>query len=196
MNQEEFEAIQTLFDKKNKLLDTTELVHSEAYDLTVRELLMKDGKVDYDLLKNSATQKKFKDTLKKHYLKAAKEGLGVTDKQGELEDELLIQAYMGATTETIGAEISSKGHNYTKKAHGELAEKLKAKQNEELTPIVYKDIKTEDIQDVVDYVKASDYIDAKKLRREEAIGLLDVHHTRGLTEKQVEGTHYHKKKAA
>ena len=69
MNKKEFEAMKVLLDKKKKLLDTTELVHSEAYDKVVRELLMdKEGKVDYSKLKESGIQLKFADKLKEHYL--------------------------------------------------------------------------------------------------------------------------------
>jgi len=71
MDKAQFEAIIELLGKKKKLLDTTEQIHSEVYDQTVRELLMdKDGKVDFTKLDEVEMQEKFAETLKAKYLVA------------------------------------------------------------------------------------------------------------------------------
>ena len=196
MNEKEFEAMKVLLDKKKKLLDTTELVHSEAYDKIVRELLMdKEGKVDYSKLKDSGMQLKFADKLKEHYLKAAKEALGVKESKGELEDEMLLQAYTGATSEYFRGAISELKHRYTKKAHNEHSGKLVDAQDKQLIPIVYRNVKDEDIEDIINRIGAKDYINHKKVTRDHAIALLQRHYETGVTEKMVESEIYHKKPA-
>jgi hypothetical protein len=198
MDESEFEAIKEMLDKKDKLLDTTELVHSEAYDKVVRKLLMDDkGKVDYGKLKKSGMQKKFADELKDHYLEAARDALGISDdSKGELEDEMLIKAYTGVTSNYFREQLSTKKHQYTKGEHSGVVTKLKGAQDEELTPIAFRKIKEEHISDIIDHMGARDYIDKDKIRLPEAINLLNIHYKVGVTEKGVEGHLYHKKKAA
>ena len=196
MNKKEFDAMKQLFEKKNKLLDTTEVVHSEVYDQAVREVLTdKDGKVDYNMLKDIGIQDKFSNKLKDLYAQAARKGLGIKEnKKGEFEEELLIKAYIGVTSETIRGHVSKKRHNYTKAAHSGLVTELKENQDQELTPIVYSKLKTKDIPSVIKNIPGADkYIDHTKIRREEVMGILQQHYLTGLTEKHVEGQPYHKK---
>ncbi|MFH0868140.1 MAG: hypothetical protein V1831_02415 [Candidatus Woesearchaeota archaeon] len=194
MDEAEFEAMKVLLDKKKKLLDTTELVHSEAYDKVVRELLMDENdKVDYSKLKDSDMQLKFADKLKEHYLKAAKGALNVKESKGELEDEMLLQAYTGATSEYFRTAISELKHRYTKKTHNERSGNLLDAQDKQLTPIVYKKVKNEDIEDVIKHVGAEKYIDHKKVTRDHAIELLKMHYETGVTPKMVEHQDFYKK---
>lgn len=198
MDEKEFKAIAELLKKKDILLDTTELVHSEAYDKAVRALLTDDdGKVDYGKLKDIDTQSKFTDELKSHYLEAARDALGVSDEKGELEDELLLKAYIGVTSDYFRDQISKKRHKYTKGEHSGVVAKLIEEQDQELKPIAFRKIKEKHIPDVVREMKAEGYIDADKIRLQEAIELLDLYYRTGtISEKMVEGTVYHRKKAA
>ncbi|MBW2977012.1 hypothetical protein KY347_06210 [Candidatus Woesearchaeota archaeon] len=194
MKEEEFEAMKVLLNKKRKLLDTTELVHSETYDKVVRELLSDEGgNIDYEKLKDTQVQQKFADKLKDHYLKAAREALGVKEEKGEFEDELLLEAYHGVTSQFFRDQISAKKHKYTKQEHSGIVEELKKEQDKKLTPLVYSKFKEEDIKDAIKYMKV-DYINPKKLTRAEAIGLLGQYHETGLTSKMVEGERYYIKK--
>lgn len=196
MDKAQFEAIKELLGKKKKLLDTTTQVHSEVYDQTVRELLTVDGKVDFSLLDEIDMQEKFAEMLKAKYLVAARKNLGVKDEKGELEDEQLLTAYIGATSATLKQNVGDSGSGYNKKAHSDLAEGLRSSQDQSLTGVVYKDFKQGDIGDAIKHIGADGFVYSSKLDRPEAIRLIEQHNTGGLTEKMVKGRHYHKKKAA
>lgn len=198
MDEKEFKALENLFKKKQKLLDTTTLVHSEAYDKAVRALLMdEEGDVDYGKLKDAEIQHKFAEHMSAHYLEAAKKRLGVKESKGKLEDEMLLNAYLGITSATLKSHVASRRHNYTKHAHGEIAEGLVKQQEDTLTPVIYKGVSEKDVSDIVRYIGASGFVDTTKMRREDVIGLLDTYHRAGaVSERIVEGLIYHKKPAA
>tara|TARA_Y100000310_G_C20595258_1_gene770173 strand:+ start:267 stop:848 length:582 start_codon:yes stop_codon:yes gene_type:complete len=193
MDKAQFEAIQTLLGKKKKLLDTTDQVHSEAYDQTVRELLMDaNDQVDFSKLDDIKMQEKFAEILKAKYLIAAKKSLEVTGGKGELEDEMLLNAYIGATSATLKAQISDAGSGYNKKAHSDIAANLRRDQDRDLTGVVYKNLKETDISDAVKHMDAEDIVNVSKLDRAITIGLMEQHYSTGLTKKMVKGKHYAK----
>jgi len=196
MDHKEFEEMKKLFEKKKMLLDTTALVHSEAYDKAVREHLMDGDQVDYGKLKDSATQLKFVDKMAAHYLEVARKNLGAT-KKGDFEDEMLLSAYFGVTKSGLQTLVNEHRHLYNQDKHNEFVSELQKQQDQKLGGIVYRKLTTEHIPHLVEYVKAGEIVDHNKMQLQDAKALLNVYFNTGvIAPGQVEGSHYAKKKHA
>jgi len=197
MNEEEFKALKDMLKKKDKLISTTALVHSQVYNAAVEEHLMdEDGKVDYDKLKKTDMQEKFADTMRKHYLEAAKRSLGIKVDKGELEEELLLKAYTGATSDFIKQHIGTKKHGYDLDYHKKISDELKGAQNEELEKVIYGKIKEKHIPELVKRLGIIDNVNANKMRKEDIIGLTKLYFDQEeiLGPKQLENFAFYKKK--
>ncbi|MBL7055702.1 hypothetical protein ISS07_02195, partial [Candidatus Woesearchaeota archaeon] len=153
-------------------------------------------KVDYDKLKNSETQLKFVETLRDHYLEAAKKSLGAKDVEGELEEELLIQAYTGVTSQFFKDQISKKKHGYSIDEHKGVVDELRDVQDKELEGVIYGRIKEEHIPELVKRLGISDYVDTDKMRVEEVKQLAQIYFksNESIAPKSLEGNHFYKEK--
>ncbi len=197
MDDKEFDAIKKLFEKKNTLLDTTSHAHAEAHAKAVRENLMDGEEVNYSKLKDTDKQLAFVKTMSDHYLSIARKNLGVTETKGELEDNMLLQAYFGITQGTLRSLINQHRHNYNTEKHAETLVSLRKGQDERLSDVIYGKIGEKQIPGVVAYTKSGDLVDQNKMQLSDARGLLDMYLRNGVIPAgAVEGTQYAKKKDA
>lgn len=168
-----------LYKKANKMIATTSRHHRLAYDEAVGKHLMDDGGyVDMDKLDDSGIQDKFIKSLTDSYIGAAKKTLksGISGKD-QIENDMLMKAYMGVTEKQIHDLIKSSGKNYSFEGHYETMNKAL---KENITPTLFNaaaaHLKDSDIEGIIKYTKSGDFIDSKKIRVGEAVGLLSEYH--------------------
>ena len=108
---------QKLTRKSKQMLRTMERHHRQAYDTAVDDVLMKDGKIDIDLLDSPEHQDKFAEKMANHYVSKAKQTFNISDadfgKLDDLEKELLMNAYSGTTKAQLTQYIRTKGKDFT-----------------------------------------------------------------------------------
>ena len=81
-------------DKLQKLLDNTEIVHSEAFHKGLSVLRDEKGEVDYKLLDDTKNQDKFLDKLMDHYISSAVKSMGLKSKPKDaLEQDIMLRRY-------------------------------------------------------------------------------------------------------
>ena len=184
-----------LYSKAKKITDTINKHHRAAYDTAVdKHLTGKDGLVDMEMLDNSKVQKKFVDEMSNTYLSKAKQALGVKGK-GEMEDELILNSYMGITKHELKDAVSTHGKGYHFDAHhASMKEVVEKKIEPTLMGSARSHLKSKDIEDILQYTKAHKFVDSKKIRKGEAIGLLESYHeTKQLVPKKYRHATFYKK---
>ena len=166
-----------LYSKAKKLVDTIHRHHRSAYDAAVdKHLTDKDGLVDMEKLENSNIQKKFVDEMTDTYLSKAKQALGVKGK-GEMEDQLILNTYMGVTKQELNAMVKGSGSDYSFDSHHSIMkERVRENIQPTLTSTASAHIRSKDISDILKYTKADKFVDSKKISKGEAIGLLQEYH--------------------
>jgi hypothetical protein len=194
------EHIEQYYKKKDqleRLLNTTEVMHSKAYDEALSVITDKNGEIDYKLLKEDKKRLEFINKLSDQYISAAKKAFK-SDVKGDFQENQLLQAYIGITKEQLADMVHENRHNYTKEKHNSIASNLKREQHKGLSRIVGNHLKDEHVDSIVKYTHAGDFVDAHKMRKEDAMGLLDVYKKGkgAITEEFAEGEVYQKKKAA
>ena len=82
------EWIRSQRSRRDKIVATTEITHSEAYNKAARKLLTdQKGEIDYDRLDDPDNQVKFVREMTRHYLEAAKDYFNVDFDLEDLERE-------------------------------------------------------------------------------------------------------------
>lgn len=190
MTSQAIEKHKKLYSKAKRLIDTIHRNHRTAYDAAVdKHLTDKNGLVDMEKLDDSKVQEKFVDKLNDTYLSKAKQALGVKGK-GEMEDQLLLNAYMGVTKSELKQIVKHKGSDYIFDTHyGAMKETVNEKIQPTLLGTASAHIKSKDIDDILKYTKADKFVDSKKISKGEAINLLSEYHT---TKKLIPKEHRHK----
>ncbi len=161
--------------KVKKILNTASRNHSMAYNKAVGEYLLDDdGNVDLDKLDNSGMQDKFAKHLTDSYVSAAKKAFkSGLSKGDDLENDMLLNAYMGVTKDQINESIKTHGKDYNLGLHTGMMESAISKK---IKPVLHDassaHLEDSDIEDIIKYTKSKDFIDSKKIRLEEAKHLL------------------------
>jgi len=163
-------------EKIDTLLATTQAVHSEAYQRGLSELKNEKGEIDYTKLEEVKVQDQFLDKMIGHYITSAVQSLGLKNKpKDELEQEMLLQHYIGITKGELRKILRENESKYTLKKHEELRESLIQNQRQKLIPLRHNHFEDKHIDDILKYVGVQDYIMKDRIRIEHAANLLDLH---------------------
>jgi len=183
-------------DRRDRIVNTIELSHSKAYDEAV-EALLKDakGEIDYDRLDNPEVQHDFVEKMSEHYVTAAKNYLksdiDTGDKDEALKIDMLMKTYAGVNKGLLRELITKHKSRYTKEEHSKAAGEIKKRMSEELTHTIYSPIKGEHAEDVVKHTGSPEFLDHKRMERDDVITTLETYFTHGtLSPKMFRGASY------
>jgi hypothetical protein len=182
--------------KADRIIETTDLHHREAYNSAVQKILMnEEGLVDYDKLDDNKTQLKFADAMSDYYLDKAKKYLkSKVSGKDEFENEMLRSAYAGVTKSVIKEMVGQHGNKFKWDTFNRHKKRFMERVGDTMHGAVRSHLKEEHIDDIIKYTKTEDVIDKNKIRLPEAIQLLDIYHEQGaITKEMVKGTLYAKK---
>lgn len=185
-----------LTKKAKRMVDTRKRHHRQSYDFAVDEVLTKDGQVDMDLLDDVKNQDKFIDKMSDHYTSRAQKALKIGGKLNELETELLRKTYVGVTKAELKQIARQLGKNFTfDQFYSKHVPKMMETIEDTLESATMGHFNEEHINDIIKYTKSSDFIDSKKLRLPEALGILQQYGEMGvIPEKAHKKAVYYKKK--
>ena len=168
--------------RRDKIVATTELTHSDAYNKAIKKLLKDEkGDIDYNKLDDADTQLKLVREMTKHYLEAAKEYFKVDIDTEDLENEdslkadMLLKAYAGVTKGYLHSLISQHRSGYTLRKHNEMASDLVDQIKKELTGTIYAPLKGEHAEDVVKHIKADEFLDHERMDRGDLVTALETY---------------------
>ena len=195
---EHFKKYKKLSKKAQKMIDTTEIEHANAYNSAVDLIKDDEGLVDYEKLDDNDVQKQFADKMADYYISKARKALNVKpgDKEDKkLEDELLMNAYAGVTTSQLKESVSKFGKKFTfeffntriKPQYMQHVERnLKAASSDHL--------EEKHIPDIVKYTKTGKFVNPNKITLDEAVNLMDEFHREGVVSpKSHKGKLYYRK---
>jgi len=183
---EHLEKHKKRIQKVNKLIETTDLHHRQAYNKAVEDILKDEsGLIDYELLEKDENQNKFADTMADFYISKAKQALkSDIPEEDELGNEMLMRAYTGFTKAQLKRFVAKDGKRFTYERFNKVKDKLSEGMKESLTAVASDHIKEEHIEDIIKYTKLEDKIDATRIDLDKAKGLLGIYQQLGEVPKQ------------
>lgn len=175
--------IKEFYDKDRKikrLLDTTHAVHSAAYHKGLDTLKDEKGEIDYERLDDTKVQDQFLAKMTDHYLSAAVQRLGLKGKPtDELEQDILLQNYMGVTKNELKRTVRRAKSKYTLKQHEEARDQLIEEQGKRLRPLAHGHFEQEHIDDILKHIGVDKYVKKDGLSLEGAATLLRNYREQG-----------------
>lgn len=97
-----------------KLVDTASITHLKAYvDAADSHLMGKDGLHDYNLLEDTKIQEKFSQSMIDMYQKSAIAYFKTAKDLDEFQKDMLMNAYLGTTSDQIRKLVSENGKDFT-----------------------------------------------------------------------------------
>lgn len=159
--------------KADKLLDTVGIEHSEAYTKAARKVLEKDGRIDYDLLKDAEKQEEFVDAMVDHYVTSAKAALGIKEGGPSKDDpmgvDMLLSAVHGYTRSHLLRNVRDLRHKYVLQQHEGVRNKLLENLGNRLYSAAAAHLTDEHREGLVRYSKKNDILDHDKMTLENAL---------------------------
>jgi hypothetical protein len=157
--------------------DRMELHHSEAFNAAVRRnLLNKKGNPDYKLLKNDDKQIAMaNDIAQYHITEAQKYFKSKLAKGDEMERQLLMNAYAGATQGELRMLFNKNKDNLNLNNYNNLKTKLINPIRDKMMSVASAHLKTSHIDDIVKYTKSGDVVNKDALGVKEGVTLLGMY---------------------
>ena len=190
---------QKLSKKAKQMINTTSKHHRNAYDAAVEAVLMKDGYVDQDRLKDMKVREEFADKMADFYVGKARQQfkVGKDAKFDELETELLMNAYAGTTRGQLKQYVKKAGKKFTfDHFNTEQRPALMEGLEKNLNSATVSHFDQKHVGDIVKYTGAGKFLDAGKMNLQDAFGVLDQYENNGtVLEKMFEEKHFYKKPA-
>jgi len=151
-----------------KMLDTTELHHRQAYNKAVMEVLMdEDGKVDYKRLKdNPENQEKFADAMADFYVEKVEDALGIKIKKKDKKEEdfakdMLMKTYHGITRAELKKHTGTYEDKFTFDNFSNIKDQYMKDIQENLAASAGQHLTKKDISNIIKYTKAEHLLDEK-----------------------------------
>ncbi len=168
------EKWEKLRDKVDRIVDTTEHHHREAYASAVEEHLMDDeGEIDYKRLNDSETQKKFAEAMSNFYIKKAQKYFKSDDKLDDFAKDRLMSAYSGHTKSKLHQLASRYGEDFNFEVFDKSKQEFMDELAKQLRSAASSHIGDEHIEDIVKHTESEDIVNPDYMRREDAINLLE-----------------------
>jgi iron-sulfur cluster repair protein YtfE (RIC family) len=161
-----------------KLTDTIELHHAKAYNAAAEKHLMKEGQIDYKMLKDSKVRQQMADTMADTYLKQA-QGYFKTDKNAklsEIDKEMLLSAYHGITKGELRKLIEDSEDDFTLQQFHGAAGKLKQRIREKLVPSAYSHVTDSDKPGIIKAMGLEGKLDPDAIRIDELGAHMEDYH--------------------
>ena len=168
-----------LYSHATRLTDTASHTHSEAYTSAVNKHLMVNGQVDFDKLDDNKVQLDFVKTMSDMYVSKAKQHFKVSKDLNELEEDLLMQAYVGVTNQQLKEQVSKYGKRFTHAQFDNIKQQLHENIGKRLYASAASHLEEENIPEIVKHIGLESKIDANRITLEEATGLLEVFNREG-----------------
>lgn len=169
-------------DKVDMLLESTKIAHSQAYNAALEAILdEKTGLYDHKKLEDTKVQDKFIDKMVDSYLSFAVKRLGMKEKpKDELEQDIILQRYLGITKTDLKRSIRKAKSNYSIEVHEATRKKLIERQEKELQPLTYSHMDKSHIGDILKHTGVSKYINKDNLNDvAEVVQFLDAYKEKG-----------------
>jgi hypothetical protein len=187
------EHIQKFFDhsdKADRITDTTELHHREAYNTAVsKHLLDKDGLVDYNLLKDEKLHDTFAEAMSDFYFDKAASYFGYKGEHEPITKKLrsdifkkdaLMRAYVGVTQTELKQYLKQYKENFTFDTFNKLTGEMREAMDKKLKQTAASHFKREHIEDILKYTESDKlFVDKKAVTLPLAIGLLSEYRKKG-----------------
>lgn len=164
-------------------VDTLRIIHHEAYTQAARAVLqirMTDGRtvIDYSMLKDEDTAEQFADLVMDNYATALHNMTGYVVPTDKLGRSLWVEQFAGISGSEIYKAVRTHKERYTFDQHVHVTvnseDSATAKVSGKMMShaIGNAGLSDDDIPAMVNYMHASELLDATKLKFEEAVNLL------------------------
>jgi hypothetical protein len=175
-------------DKKvDKLVDTTEAMHTEAYTAGLEAIRDKKGQVDYQMLEDVKHQDKMLDKMVDKYMSSAMERLLEVGgekfkkpKKGSFEEDVFLSRYAKTTRSELKKRLRSAKSNYNLKAHEKSRDDLIKELKKDLTPLRHGHLEKSHIGDILKHTGTAKYMAKENIQNvDDIIPLLDIYKAKG-----------------
>lgn len=157
-----------------RILDTTELHHREAYGHAAKEHLTdEEGQLDFERLEDEDLQKKFSESMADFYSEKAKKYFKVQGDLSKLEKDTLLSAYSGFTRETLRDFVGRYGKDFNYTLFSQQTGQIMRGLRQRLLAAAASDIEDKHIEDIVQHVGAEDVVKSDAIKKEEGVVLLE-----------------------
>jgi len=191
---EHIKKFKELKKKAKQIADTTDLAHSEAYNIATMVLKNKEGNIDYDLLEKEDIQQKFLDKMVGHYVERANKYFGSKiNPKDRIQVDQLMKAYAGVTRTKLEEDMRVQGKDYTQKYHEGLRDELMKAVKEQLSSSARSHLKDKHVKDILkELPDIGKIVDEDKVRLQDAMILYDIYDQGGaISKKGIETAYKH-----
>ena len=169
-----------LYKHAKKLVDTTQLNHTLAYNTAAEEHLMgEDGLIDYERLDDTKTQKKFVKSMSDFYVSKAKQHFKIDKDLDQGDQDILMSAYAGTTRAELGELVREKGKDLTGVQFTQEAQRYVNKLRQNLYISSAQHLSHDNIEYIVKYTGIGEMVHKEKLDIQEATGILRAYEEQG-----------------
>ena len=177
---EHIEKHKKLYKHAKKLVDTTQLNHTLAYNTAAEEHLMgEDGLIDYERLEDTKTQKKFVKSMSDFYVSKAKQHFKIERDLDQADQDMLMSAYTGTTRAELGQLVREKGKELTGVQFTQESQRYVGQLRQNLYISSAQHLSHDNIEDIVKYAGIGEMVHKEKLEIQEATGILRAYEEDG-----------------
>ena len=168
-----------LYTHATQLSDTASHTHTEAYTAAVSKHLMKDGVVDFEKLDNDAVQKQFVKTMSDLYVSRAKEHFKMSKDLNEVEEDLLMQTYVGVTQGLLKEQVNRYGKRFTHAQFDQIKHQIQQQLSKRMYASAGQHLDQANVGGIIKHVGLESKLDSGKVTVDEARELLETFHREG-----------------
>jgi hypothetical protein len=171
---ESIEKYKKIKDAAEEMISTIDHSHRAAWLHAEKEVLMEDGHIKREKLKDLKTRLKFADTMADKYDEEIEKYYNINTKLNEAEKETLRTAYSGLTRKALRNTASQLGKKFDFDVFYQTFAKGKAMEEiqENIRGAAYNHFTPDHIDDILKYTKSEHLFDAEALREDPKIANL------------------------
>lgn len=163
-----------------KAIDTIQLHHTDAYISAAKQHLLDDkNQIDYEKLKSPKLQLKMSDSITDYYIDKLEKKF--KRKIDEVDKDDFLWGFYGLTRGILRGHATENKEKFTHDKYiKDIAQKIIKEIAARKKASAYSHLKADDIKDILDYTKTSEFVDPEKLTLEQAVEeILNTHHALG-----------------
>ncbi len=169
-----------LYHHATKLLDTASVTHHEAYTSALNKHLRDEkGNVDFSRLDQSAVQQQFVKSMSDMYVSRARQHFKMAKDLDEMDKELLMNAYVGATTGELQEVVKQHGKNLNYQRFSDVAQDFNKRIGKQLYASAASHLDEEHIPDIIKFVGLEGKVNSDRINLQQARALLQNFHEEG-----------------